>query len=180
MYSETYLHRTFLRPSYVFTVKPVYTELSWDHLMCLEWTCICFIPVKLTKMSHIGTLFKVQFIQDFRTLKVMWGDVITLVSVIIVVVCKFLHFNLLLWNRYSNWNQAWQECSLDGPLQNVCFFFMMKNPLQNKWTEDSLKVCSLCGAFIFQPIFMIFSYVHYKVLFIYYTNRFCIVTRGSK
>ena len=41
-------------------------------------------------------------------------------------VCRLLsklsHFMLLLRNHWVNWNQTWQECSLDGSLQNYCFF----------------------------------------------------------
>ena len=41
-------------------------------------------------------------------------------------VCRLLsklsHLMLLLRNHWVNWNQTWQECSLDGSLQNYCFF----------------------------------------------------------
>ena len=36
---------------------------------------------------------------------------------------NFSHFKLLLWNHWANWNQTYQECSLDSPLQSFCFSF---------------------------------------------------------
>ena len=46
----------------------------------------------------------------------------------IAITCRpssvnFSHFKLLLRNHWANWNQAQQECSLDGPLQSFCFSF---------------------------------------------------------
>jgi hypothetical protein len=35
---------------------------------------------------------------------------------------SFSHLNLLLWNRWTDFNQTWQKCSLDGPLPDLCFF----------------------------------------------------------
>jgi hypothetical protein len=36
---------------------------------------------------------------------------------------NFSHFKLLLRNHWANWNQTYQECSLDGSLQSFCSSF---------------------------------------------------------
>jgi hypothetical protein len=35
---------------------------------------------------------------------------------------SFSHLNLLLWNRWTDFNQICQKCSLDGPLPDLCFW----------------------------------------------------------
>ena len=35
---------------------------------------------------------------------------------------SFSHLNLLLWNHWTDFNQACQKCSLDGPLPDLCFW----------------------------------------------------------
>ena len=51
---------------------------------------------------------------------VMWGIAITWCpSTSVVVVVRVLsHFNPLLWNHRTNWNQTWYQCSLDDPLNS--------------------------------------------------------------
>jgi len=39
-------------------------EPPWGQLLCYEWTGVWLMQVKLTKISYIETLCKVQFIQD--------------------------------------------------------------------------------------------------------------------
>ena len=46
------------------TEKPVSTEPLWNQFYFSEYTGVHFMQVKLTKISYIGTLFKVMFIQD--------------------------------------------------------------------------------------------------------------------
>ena len=48
--------------------------------------------------------------------RIMRGIAITWCPLFVRVVHKHLHFNLLLWNHWANWNQIWKECSLEGPL----------------------------------------------------------------
>ena len=35
---------------------------------------------------------------------------------------SFSHLNLLSWNRWTDFNQTCQKCSLDGPLPYLCFW----------------------------------------------------------
>jgi hypothetical protein len=35
---------------------------------------------------------------------------------------SFSHLNLPLWNRWTDFNQTCQKCSLDGPLTDLCFW----------------------------------------------------------
>ena len=35
---------------------------------------------------------------------------------------SFSHLNFLLWNRWTDFNQTCQKCSLDGPLPDLCFW----------------------------------------------------------
>jgi hypothetical protein len=35
---------------------------------------------------------------------------------------SFSHLNLLLWHRWTDFNQTCQKCSLDGPLPDLCFW----------------------------------------------------------
>jgi hypothetical protein len=35
---------------------------------------------------------------------------------------SFSHLTLLLWNRWTDFNQTCQKCSLDGPLPDLCFW----------------------------------------------------------
>ena len=55
-----------------------------------------------------------------------------------VVVCILLPFNLLLWNHWTNWNQIWEECSLDGPLLKVYVFLFIR---RNKRSNGVQKGC---------------------------------------
>jgi hypothetical protein len=48
------------------------TEPPWDQLLCSKYTGVWFIQVKLTKISYIRTLFKVQFKQDFCLFRVQF------------------------------------------------------------------------------------------------------------
>jgi hypothetical protein len=44
---------------------------------------------------------------------------------------NFSHFKLLLRYHWANWNQTYQVCSLDGPLQSFCFSFQLD--IQHGW-----------------------------------------------
>jgi hypothetical protein len=97
---------------------------------------------------------------------VMWGIAITwrpstsVVVVIVVVVCVLSHFNPLLWNQRTNWNQTWYECSLDDPLKSAVDPKYTKQPrgpnvskmifnflLWNHWTNwsQTWHECSFDG-----------------------------------
>ena len=60
------------------------------------------------------------------------------------------HFQLLLWNRWTEFNETWQEARAQCPLQSLCFWADRKNKmvalasyllghfrllLWNRWTE---------------------------------------------
>jgi len=32
------------------------------------------------------------------------------------------HFHLFFWNHKTDLNQTWQKCSLDGHIQDLCFW----------------------------------------------------------
>ena len=38
-----------------------------------------------------------------------------------VIVRKLSHFRLLLWNRWTEFNETWQEARSQGPLPSLCF-----------------------------------------------------------
>ena len=38
-------------------------------------------------------------------------------------VVNFSHFRLLLWNRWTEFNETWQEARSQRPLPSLCFFF---------------------------------------------------------
>ena len=65
-------------------------------------------------------------------------------------VVNFSHFRLLLWNRWTEFNQTWQEARSQRPLPSLCFLADLKNKmaalasdwlrhfrllLWNSWTE---------------------------------------------
>ena len=80
---------------------------------------------------------------------VMWGIAIrwrpstSVVVVIVVVVCVLSHFNPLLWNHRTNWNQTWYECSLDDPLKNA----LIRSTQNNQEAQMCQKWC--CQFLIF-------------------------------
>jgi hypothetical protein len=37
---------------------------------------------------------------------------------------SFSHLTLLLWNRWTDFNQTCQKCSLDGILPDLCFWYL--------------------------------------------------------
>ena len=43
------------------------------------------------------------------------------VVVVVVVVRKLSHFRLLLWNRWTEFNETWQEARSQRPLRSLCF-----------------------------------------------------------
>jgi hypothetical protein len=67
------------------------------------------------------------------------------VVICVVVVRKKLHFNLFLWNHWVNWNQSWQEYSLDGPLEKLCFegFLLIGNTQKKQQPQRYQKGCCL-------------------------------------
>ena len=44
---------------------------------------------------------------------------------------SFSHLNPLLWNRWTDFNQTCQKCSLDGPLPDLCFWCWFE--IQHGW-----------------------------------------------
>ena len=46
----------------------------------------------------------------------MWSCVVRRPSVV-----NFSHFRLLLWNRWTEFNETWQEARSQGPLPSLCF-----------------------------------------------------------
>ena len=89
--------------------------------------------------------------------------------VVRIVICKLLHFNLLLWNHWTNWSHTWYEFLLDSSLQSswVCF-------VDEKHTKETrgLNVSKWCVHIIriflqwipYENSFHIHSY-HYYVTF---------------
>ena len=59
----------------LYTVKPVQTAAPCDQLLCSERIGIWFLQVKLTKISYIGTSYKVKFVQDSVLFWVQFGQV---------------------------------------------------------------------------------------------------------
>jgi hypothetical protein len=57
-----------------------------------------------------------------------------------VVIRKLLHFNLLLQNHWANWNQTWYECSLDDPLQSLCFL-LIRSTQKKQEGQSCQKMC---------------------------------------
>ena len=55
-----------------FSIKIIWVQLSLSKPNCLGTNCVRFIQVKLTKISYIGTLFNVRFIQDFDVFRVQF------------------------------------------------------------------------------------------------------------
>jgi hypothetical protein len=45
---------------------------------------------------------------------------------------SFSHLNLLLWNRWTDFNQTCQKCSLDGPLPDCVFGADLKSNMAAK------------------------------------------------
>ena len=58
------------------------------------------------------------------------------------VVVNFSHFRLLLWNRWTEFNETWQEARSSRPLPNLCFF----GPIEKKTRWPSWP---LIGWYIF-------------------------------
>ena len=48
---------------------------------------------------------------------------------------SFSHLTLLLWNRWTDFNQTYQKCSFDGSLPGLCFWcwFEIQNGCQGPW-----------------------------------------------
>ena len=58
-----------------------------------------------------------------------------------VVACEIFTFhNLLLHNHCANWNQTWQEYSVDDPLKSL---FIMGNPHTEQEVQRCRKLCFL-------------------------------------
>jgi hypothetical protein len=70
--------------------------------------------------------------------------VVTYCSPLASVFCTLLDFNLLLWNHLANWNRAWYECSLNGFLQNLCYFKRGLFDLEVKG-QGPTKVIMVCN-----------------------------------
>ena len=43
---------------------------------------------------------------------------------------------ILIWNHFTIWQQTWLECALDGPFQNISFFFFLML-IGNPWWPPS-------------------------------------------
>jgi hypothetical protein len=50
---------------------------------------------------------------------------------------------LRLWNHWASWYQTWFECSLDGPLESLCFCVDQKCRKETRGTNVSKKVLSV-------------------------------------
>jgi hypothetical protein len=66
--------------------------------------------------------------------------------IVVIVICKLWHFNLL-WNYWVNWYQSWCGCSLNAPLQILCFSINQKSS-----TEKRPRWCKK-GCFFFFCLF---------------------------
>jgi hypothetical protein len=73
--------------------------------------CLCFVII----------LFSITMFSLFLLAHLAIGHVSFCPSV------TFSHLNLLLWNRWTDFNQTCQKYSLDGHIQDLCFWC---------WQED--------------------------------------------
>ena len=60
------------------------------------------------------------------TIAITWRPSSVVCRLSSVVCClssvNFSHFKILLRNHLADWNQTWQKCSLDGHIQDFCFW----------------------------------------------------------
>ena len=86
------------------------------------------------------------------------------------------HFHLFFWNHKTDLNQTWQKCSLDGHIQDFCFW---------RWSEIQhgcvlifngnriLKiVCVFCSKFVLYQILTKFLQNHYFNISKYFISCF--------
>jgi len=72
---------------------------------------------------------------------------------------KLLHFNLLLWYHWANWNHTWKECLLDASLESLSVLLYDQKCTKETRSPKKSKVC-----------------VHiyrYKLLIVHFYDDFC-------
>jgi hypothetical protein len=60
------------------------------------------------------------------------GNIVGMVTRVRLFI-SFSHLTLLLWNRWTDFNQTCQTCSLGGPLPDLCFW--CRSEIQHPWQK---------------------------------------------
>jgi hypothetical protein len=58
---------------------------------------------------------------------------------------SFSHLTLLLWNRWTDFNQTCHKCSLDGPLPDLCLWCWFEIQHGVCWRRPSLMEVGVTG-----------------------------------
>ena len=95
--------------------------VSWNckHVQHVKIYLPCNFEVN--PITHFGVIALFSSFFFFSSPGHRPGELLSWVSVRRPSV-SFTHVNLLLWNRWTDFNQTCQKCSLDGPLPDLCFW----------------------------------------------------------